>query len=252
MSLEKLRKDWESFGDADPLWAVCSNRKTKRSKWEPTEFFATGLDEIRSLMSSLDAMSVTIVPGRALDFGCGVGRLTQPLTNYFSEVWGVDISTSMLRMADRYNEKPDRCRFVLNQRPDLSLFKSNSFDFIYSNIVFQHMLPDLTRRYLQEFFRILKPGSIAIFTLPSTPERNIKGWFYRWLPSKAIHFYKRVRDGYGATMEMHAIERRALLPFLEETGFIIANVCRSGSAGPNWVGYRYCIQKPVGETATPP
>jgi ubiquinone/menaquinone biosynthesis C-methylase UbiE len=244
MSLDRLRKDWEAFGAADPLWAVYSDRKVKGSKWDPAEFFATGVEEIRSLMSFLGAQPLTIVPGRALDFGCGVGRLTQPLADHFGSVCGVDIAASMLEVARTYNTKPDRCEFMLNQKPDLSLFAPDSFDFIYSNIVFQHMSPELTRRYLQEFFRVLKPGAVAVFTLPSTPRRTIKGWFYRWVPSAMIHVYKRVRDGYGATMEMHAIDRRVVEPFLQATGFAIADVSSSASAGPNWDGYRYCVRKP--------
>jgi len=247
MSLDKLRKDWEAFGAADPLWAVYSDRKAKGSRWEPSEFFATGVEEIRALMSYLDARSVPIVPGQALDFGCGVGRLTQPLADHFTKVCGVDIAASMLEAAGRYNTRPDRCEFVLNQQADLALFESGSFDFIYSNIVFQHMAPDLTRRYLREFLRVLRPGAVVVFTLPSRPERTVKGWFYRWVPSPLIHTYKRVRDGYGATMEMHAIERATLVSFLESIGFQIVDVSSSGSAGPNWVGFQYCIRKPAAD-----
>ncbi len=249
MSLERLQKDWEAFGAADPLWAVYSDRKAKGSKWDPAEFFATGVEEIRALMSFLDARSIAVVPGRALDFGCGVGRLTQPLADHFAKVCGVDIAASMLDAARRYNTKSDRCEFVLNQEPDLAAFDPESFDFIYSNIVFQHMSPDLTRRYLREFLRVLRPGAVVVFTLPSTPARTVKGWFYRWVPSSLIHAYKRVRDGYGATMEMHAIERATLVSFLEGIGFEIADVTSSGSGGPNWVAYQYCARRPAAGTA---
>ncbi len=44
----------------------------------------------QSLWEHLYSLGVTIPHGKALDFGCGVGRVTQALAQYFDEVYGVD------------------------------------------------------------------------------------------------------------------------------------------------------------------
>jgi ubiquinone/menaquinone biosynthesis C-methylase UbiE len=78
-------------------------------------------------------------PARALDFGCGVGRLAQALLPRFERVDGVDIAPSMLELAARYNKDPARCVFHLNERADLALFPDRSFTFIYTSLVLQHV-----------------------------------------------------------------------------------------------------------------
>ena len=35
----------------------------------------------------------------ALDFGCGIGRLSQALAEHFDQVYGVDISPKMIELA---------------------------------------------------------------------------------------------------------------------------------------------------------
>jgi SAM-dependent methyltransferase len=107
--------------------------------------------------------------GAALDFGCGVGRLTQALCRHFERAVGVDIAPSMIRLANQFNRFGDRCRYCLNEANDLRLFADDSFDFIYSNLVLQHMQPDYSKNYIKEFVRVLAPGGIAFFQLPGLP-----------------------------------------------------------------------------------
>src|SRR5262249_5547329 len=42
-----------------------------------------------------------------------------------------------------------------------------AFDLVYSNVVLQHMEPEYSARYIHEFTRILAPGGVAVFQLPS-------------------------------------------------------------------------------------
>src|SRR4051812_46865197 len=89
--------------------------------------------------------------GRALDFGCGVGRLTQALARHFTHVTGIDISEQMLDLARQYNRHGERVEYALNTRPDLSQWPDHTFDFVYSIITLQHMEPVYARRYIAEF-----------------------------------------------------------------------------------------------------
>jgi ubiquinone/menaquinone biosynthesis C-methylase UbiE len=102
----------------------------------------------------------------ALDFGCGVGRLTRALGARFDSVVGVDISAGMIEQAERYNDAYPACAFRLNTDADLCQFDSRSFDFVYSNIVLQH-LPSVLEivAYLRELIRVARPDGLVVFGL---------------------------------------------------------------------------------------
>jgi len=103
--------------------------------------------------------------GRALDFGCGVGRLTQALGAAFERADGVDISETMIDLAREHNQLGDRCAYHVNLASDLALFPDASFDFVFSTIVLQHNPPAAATHYIEEFGRILAPGGIAVFDM---------------------------------------------------------------------------------------
>ena len=161
---------WEDAARIDPLWAILSDPARRHRGWNLSDFFATGRREISLLMHQLETLLHPPVRGDALDFGCGVGRLTQALAGIFERVVGVDVSPTMIRLAEQLNRRPDRASYLLNDRPDLSCLPSRSLDFLYSDIVLQHIPPQQSRVYVAEFLRLLRPGGIAVFQL--TAERR--------------------------------------------------------------------------------
>jgi SAM-dependent methyltransferase len=167
MDLQELQSNWNQFGRLDPLFAILTNPEKRENRWNVDEFFHTGENEIKSVIGYLNALCLPLTFGRALDFGCGVGRLTQALCRYFKECDGVDIACSMIDQARELNRFGHRCRYHINTVEDLQLFGSDTFDFIYSTIVLQHMEPRYSSRYIQEFLRVLKPRGIALFQIPS-------------------------------------------------------------------------------------
>ena len=67
----------------------------------------------------------------------------------------MDVSKGMVGLAQKY--VPYSCPFVVNQTDNLSQFRDDSFDFIYSNIVLQHQPSrEIARGYIREFVRFLK------------------------------------------------------------------------------------------------
>ncbi|MFO7537687.1 MAG: class I SAM-dependent methyltransferase [Chloroflexota bacterium] len=168
MSFDRLQSTWDQLGQVDPLWAILTAPDKANGQWDVTAFFATGKAEIDHLLFEVKALNFPLRFARALDFGCGVGRLTQALSHYFDETHGVDIAPSMIELANQYNQKPQTCFYHVNQAPDLQLFGDNQFDFIYSRIVLQHMAPLYSKQYISEFLRLLKPGGLLVFQLPSS------------------------------------------------------------------------------------
>lgn len=165
--LENLQQDWNDLAEINPMWAIYSDPIAAGGNWDIKEFLETGRKKIKLLFNLVESLGLTINrKGSALDFGCGMGRLTQALAEEIDACYGVDISSTMLERANEINRFGDRCRYVLNTTNDLGLFDDDSFDLIVTVHVLQHIPPDLTEVYLSDFIRILKQDGILIFQLP--------------------------------------------------------------------------------------
>ncbi len=206
MGLRQVRADWTELGASDPLWAVLVSPANRHGRWDVDEFFATGVTEVSGAMAHAAALGVHPGRRRALDFGCGAGRLTSALTAYADEVVGVDISPTMLAKARELN-RAQGVTFVENDRPDLSLFADDSFDVVYSSLVLQHMPTDLALGYLAELIRVLAPGGVAIVQVATHPDRSLRGWIARVAPAPLLRVAQRRVLGYPAPMDMHAVTR---------------------------------------------
>jgi len=160
------KQTWEDLASTDPLWAILSDPTKKNGKWQLEEFFEKGEVEISAAMSHFP--SFPLHNDRALDFGCGVGRLTRAMSKRFKHCIGVDISEQMVTRARELNADLSNCEFVLNTVENLRLFADTSFNFIYTTIVLQHLVHRSSiLAYIREFCRLLKPGGLLIFQVPS-------------------------------------------------------------------------------------
>ena len=167
-SVSRTRASWEDLGALDPLWAILSDSAHQFGRWNIDEFFATGEDEVRGVLAATSRFGLPNRRAKALDFGCGVGRLTRALAAQFDHAVGVDISQPMIDQAREYNRMLGNCTFVLNDRADLSAFPPAAFDFVYSNIALQHIQHrSAIYVYIRDFVRVLRPDGIAVFQLPS-------------------------------------------------------------------------------------
>jgi 2-polyprenyl-3-methyl-5-hydroxy-6-metoxy-1,4-benzoquinol methylase len=167
MNLEELRANWDELGSTDPLWAILSVPEYKGNRWSVEEFFRSGEAAVADILGRIGGeLGLPAQHRRALDFGCGVGRLTQALADHFDEVDGVDIAPSMIDGARSYNRAGDRCTYHLNEREDLEIFEDLRFDFVLSEIVFQHIQPQYALRYIGEFVRVLSPLGLLVFQVP--------------------------------------------------------------------------------------
>lgn len=169
MKINDLTRNWETFGRDDPLWAILSDPDKKGGRWDVDDFFASGERQVTELLGLLDDLQVGLRRDTALDFGCGVGRLTRGLGGHFTEAVGVDVAVPMIEKARALNAGHSSCRFVVNQRPDLCCFRDGSFDFVLSYIVLQHMRPEMAHAYLAELARVTRRGGVLLLQIPSVP-----------------------------------------------------------------------------------
>jgi SAM-dependent methyltransferase len=165
--IEESGRLWDHHARRDPLWAILSDPARTGGRWDLGRFMQTGVGEVAALLYELQSLGITVAREAALDFGCGVGRLSQALAPHFKRVTGVDVSAVMVEKAQALNRFPQSVSYVCNQSRRLERFPDHAFDFILSNIVLQHIRPDIGVEYLREFFRLLAPGGALVFQLPS-------------------------------------------------------------------------------------
>lgn len=246
MALKHVQETYDALGAKDPLYAVLSFPGMEGNRWDPEAFFARGRDEIDTMLAKLADQGRSPKTGRALDFGCGVGRLSQALATHFDQVDGVDISTSMIAAARDFNRFGERCHYHVNTTADLSLFPEKTFDFIYSNITLQHIPPEASECYIGEFIRILKPGGLALFQVPSGPRRPRSGPLAAWNRFRSgplRRTWKRLRG--KAPVEFHSVHRDRVIELVDGAGGQVLERWRDGFTRRSRESYFYLATRPV-------
>lgn len=245
--LRELQRNWEGLAQSDPLWAICTDPSRRNGKWSRDEFFATGKDEMATVMTHLASLQLRPdVKAPALDFGCGVGRLTRAMADYFAECWGIDISPTMVRLAAEFNHDVPQCRFALNESGDLRKFQDGQFGFVYSSIVLQHIRAQYSKRYLSELVRVLKPGGILMVQVL---DRFQAGVVARW--RQALGVRRRLRKLTSRRNETHFIELHCIREdevrrLVESAGAEVVDVRFTNSADPSFNGkLRYLEAEPA-------
>ncbi len=152
----------------------------------------------------------------------------------------------MIETARQFNRYPDKCIYYLNEADNLKLFKSDTFNFIYSNIVLQHMELRYSRSYIKEFMRILAPNGVLVFQMPSLCIGKIEKIRQVMQNSFPLLYKLLVKLKYGgnySVMEMHAIKKDEMVKFLKEIGGKILDIKPCQSSGKSWLSFQYFVIK---------
>ena len=96
---------------------------------------------------------------RVLEVGCGSGLLLRGLAPLVRQAYGVDFSAEMIRLARIRLGDLNNVFTHKNDGHSLSMFADDTFDFIFSFAVFQHIpVRAHIESYLREIFRVVKLG----------------------------------------------------------------------------------------------
>ena len=167
MPRDRHRAAWDDWAKVDPLWAVLSEPEARHGRWDVDQFFATGVGMVATMLDHSASYGRPAVRGTALDFGCGVGRLTRALAPHFEHTYGLDVAPTMVDEAMRLDAGASGASFVVHDRDDLSRFESGTIDFVSCLLVLQHLPTRAAiETYLREFVRVLSPGGVAVVQLP--------------------------------------------------------------------------------------
>jgi len=157
--------------------SVGRNHKAPRYGGEARDkFYENGKRQLARLEREIEAVTGCKLEGRrALDYGCGVGRLALPLAERCEHVYGLDISLSALQGADK-SAKRLHLDNVEWMHADRLAELSGRYDLVESMLVFQHIPSREGERIFQLLVQGLRPGGVGAIQLTLRPTRPLAGF----------------------------------------------------------------------------
>jgi SAM-dependent methyltransferase len=234
---DRIAANWRRFGETEPHYSVLTNPifKPETIEVHMREFLESGhLDVQRLLNFPRRAGLAPSLYRRALDFGCGVGRLSAALSPYAEEVVGVDISAGHLREGKRIlaNAGANNVNLVLMFSID-DIDQLGQFDLVISRIVLQHNPPPIMAAIYRKLLQRLAPGGCAVIQIPT----YIAGYRFsvqEYLASDAID------------MEMNALPQHVIFKIVAEEGCRVIEVREDDHLGAiDGLSHVIAVTRPV-------
>jgi SAM-dependent methyltransferase len=241
--ISSVPNSWDQVAKLDALGVVLSERRKPHGSWALDEFFSTGEKVVSSVLDRCRELGIALKYDRALDFGCGVGRLTRAYASRFSKCVGVDVSGEMISQARELNKQFPNCEFVVNHSRNLP-FPDGSFEFVSSFIVLQHVPTEQEiLNWITEFLRVLSPGGTVIFQVPDKPSlrRRIQGRRRLWTVLRFLGLNQEfLYEKLGLTpIRMNGVAPDKVKRALKQAGGEIIKVDEDSLAGDHYRSYTY-------------
>lgn len=177
--------DWELIAARDPYFGVVSSEAYRIGRMDEAarrRFYETGSADIDRLLEWFEKdVGARPIGGRALDIGCGVGRLTHAMAAHVNEAAGYDVSATMIALARE--TAPANAVFSTD-------LPAGSFDWINSYIVFQHIPPEEGLKLLDRCLDAAGPGAFVSLHFTgwrdgALPRRNPLSRLGQWMQHSA-------------------------------------------------------------------
>jgi SAM-dependent methyltransferase len=137
--------------------------------------FEKGREQVANMTAAIEAHTGSPLDmPRALDYGCGFGRLALPLAERCEHVYGLDISPEVLAEADR-NAKRMQVSNVEWLGAERLAELSGRYDLVLSYWVFSHIPSREGERILATLVRGLRDGGVGAIHLTLRPDRPLAG-----------------------------------------------------------------------------
>ena len=205
---------------------------------------SSGVQDVANVLVKFQTLNQPIdFSGVALDFGCGVGRLSAALASRFRSVVGVDVSQEMVRQARELTAAFGNIQFVANSDPDLRSIEKESISFILSLIVIQHIPPPYSIHYLQEFARILKPGGVLVVQIPSTRIASFRNSIRALIPEKLFRVKHSITKVNVPYVTMFGISETDVTATFAKAGLTKILIEDDSKGGTDWNSRTYYVKK---------
>lgn len=234
------QRDWETLAREDPLWAILTDPAKRERQWDRAAFLATGLQELRTFWPEVErrvAAWSLATPQQVLDYGCGVGRLSQAFAAQELQVLGLDIAPTMIELAQAWNQYPGRCSYAVATDPALSQLAGASCDLVYCALVLQHVPRPVALALLQAFVRVLRPQGLAAVqvVIAGNSQHRWRRWLWQRLPRRVWRWVYRWRgEAELARIPMYPLPVGIVRRAITRVGGVLREVQPNAMAGPEW------------------
>lgn len=181
---------WEEKAKSNPLFAIMSQENFVNANTEITEdqlslFYDRGEQFWQRWFQTLFWETRDKKELRILDYGCGMGRITNQAANFSNHTYGVDISKTQIEYAKKYCPKRDQIQFLSLKENDFTIpLQDDLFDIVYSYAVLQHIkLKSSLELAVNEMCRVLKKNGILKIQIRT---------FHEYIGNGKIKFYRSV------------------------------------------------------------
>ena len=151
---------------------------------------------------------------RVLEVGVGVGRLAKSMAPLCRHFTGVDISERMIAIARERLFGLENVHLLVLDQSGLSRFPGNCFDKVYFQVVLIHLDREDVFHYLEEAWRVLRPGGRAWFQFYNLLH---PGGFREF--QSAVEFLKAKGDKLRGRVQ--CLTSAEVRKFIEQAGFRI-------------------------------
>ena len=218
---DKIKASWEHLGRTRAHHSVLTSESFLPDELNKniSSFWKSGYQELSLIEKILVRHGKKLKKETvAVEYGCGVGRITAPLAKHVESLHAYDISSPHLNYAKEHmqEEMVTNVAFHLVSDPLASLQKC---DFFYSRIVFQHNPPPIIYQLFKNSLSSLNPGGVAIIQVPV----YIRGHSFvitDWLAKDHL-----------LDMQMHCLPQEAIFTMIEEMKCNLLEVREDNSCG---------------------
>jgi SAM-dependent methyltransferase len=217
---------WQRWGETEPYYGVLTDARFRGDALAENRaaFFKLGHNHIAERLRTAEQHFGAFGRGRALDFGCGVGRLTLPLARQFGETLGLDVAPAMIEEARR-NAAADQLGNVSFLLSDDALSAAQGrFDFVMSELVFQHIPIARGLMILQRLLDRVEVGGIAALQMcidrQDDTRQRLHYWTQRRVPGgNGLLNLLRGRPFGEPLMQMNPYPPEKVFGFARDLGF---------------------------------
>ncbi|MDA3878694.1 MAG: methyltransferase domain-containing protein [Halothiobacillus sp.] len=219
---------WESYGHDNPYFGVLADERFRGKTLSDTalnEFFASGNADVGRVLMNIDRHLTAPPRIKALDFGCGVGRLAIPLAQHFTTVVGVDISPSMLRETTVNAHRLNVGNLRLCERLSELDAERETFSFVNTLIVLQHIPAERGLAFIEQLLELLSKGGCGAIHLTYAREKYRQTLGAKPLSSRVIEALRRPISGLhrkfsgrDPEMQMNSYQMNKVLFLLQSNG----------------------------------
>jgi spore maturation protein CgeB len=160
----KMKDDWDRRVSADFRFWMSDGVASDTEMWE------SGERDFKIIFGSLLSQ---LKDKKALEIGCGVGRLIYSASKYFNHITGIDVSGEAIKKAREFLADVHNVTLIEGDGITLEPIKNEDLDVVFAFGSLMSCPAIVTAGYLNEINRVLKVNGTAILQLYFGNEQSV-------------------------------------------------------------------------------